>query len=95
MKSTKRLKPSLHPLIPLSTPQTGAAGKTGFWRHHKPLLDASKCNGCGLCIVYCPDSVIQLNKNGKATILYDYCKGCGICEVECPLNAITMVEEER
>ncbi|MFQ5711958.1 MAG: 4Fe-4S binding protein [Candidatus Geothermarchaeales archaeon] len=73
----------------------GAVGKTGTWRYQKPVVDTSRCNGCGLCVVFCPESSIYLNEEKKAIVLYDYCKGCGICEVECKVKAVSMVEEEK
>ncbi len=66
--------------------------KTGDWRTLRPQV-TDKCNGCGICELFCPDSCIVL-ENKKAVIDYDYCKGCGICANECPKQAIEM-EEER
>jgi len=65
--------------------------ETGSWRSLKPVVDAAKCTGCGLCWLYCPESSIT---KGKPVIIdYRYCKGCGICAKECPVKAIVMVEE--
>ena len=76
--------------LAISRPKEGAAGKTGTWRTYKPVVDRELCNECGLCRMYCPDAVIDVELN----IDLEYCKGCGICAKECPKKAITMVREE-
>ena len=68
------------------------APKTGDWRNMKPEVDREKCIGCGTCVKYCPEAVIELNEK-KAEIDYGYCKGCGVCAVECPVKAILMKKE--
>lgn len=66
--------------------------KTGSWRNLKPKILQEKCDGCGICVEFCPEGCIAI-KNGKAEIGYDYCKGCGICAKECPVKAIIMIRE--
>ncbi len=81
--------------IPIITePGSSKKNKTGKWRTMKPVVNAEKCVGCGICAGFCPDSAIEI-KNKKITIDYDYCKGCGICAVECPARTIFMKEEEK
>lgn len=82
-----KLPPSTIVLEPGNTVQN----ETGSWRSLKPVVDAEKCTGCGLCWLYCPEPAITKGK--PAIIDYRYCKGCGICANECPVKAITMVEE--
>ena len=66
--------------------------KTGDWRYFLPLVDQDKCNGCGICELFCPDSSIEIKEKTCIINLY-YCKGCGICASECPRSAITMQAE--
>lgn len=76
--------------LAISRPKEGAAGKTGTWRTFRPVMDRELCNECGLCRMYCPDGVIDVDLN----IDLEYCKGCGICARECPKDAIVMEREE-
>jgi pyruvate ferredoxin oxidoreductase delta subunit len=78
--------------------QAGSAAKylSGDWRVERPIWDAEKCINCHMCWVYCPDSSINTDEEGKVIgIDYDHCKGCGICAAECPpkANAIVMAPE--
>jgi 2-oxoacid:acceptor oxidoreductase delta subunit (pyruvate/2-ketoisovalerate family) len=63
---------------------------TGAWRTERPVLDGERCNGCGLCWLYCPEGCIT---HGTHEIDYAYCKGCGICVVECKRGALTIERE--
>ena len=75
------------------------APNTGDWRYMEPEIDASKCIGCGTCVLHCPEAVIELiaRENGQKTsykklakIDFKYCKGCGVCAAVCPVKAIIM-----
>ncbi|HOF42712.1 MAG TPA: 4Fe-4S binding protein [Candidatus Moranbacteria bacterium] len=81
------------------------APKTGDWKYMKPVVDVSKCIGCGSCIEHCPEAAISLRNRLKeemekssavgkdrkiAEIDFEYCKGCGVCATICPLKAIIM-----
>ncbi len=79
-------------VLPISHPSPGAAGKTGMWRVVKPVVDESKCVGCGTCSTFCPENVVKII-DGKVVIDYEYCKGCGICCKVCPVGAINTVYE--
>ncbi|HET6455250.1 MAG TPA: 4Fe-4S binding protein [Armatimonadota bacterium] len=80
----------------IKKPGTSAEYETGDWRTERPVWDAEKCTSCLICWVYCPDSAIMLNEEGKMIgVDYEHCKGCGICAEECPPKnkAFTMVNE--
>jgi pyruvate ferredoxin oxidoreductase delta subunit len=81
-------------VLPLSRPAPASAGMTGTWRTYRPVPNLQKCIDCGLCWLYCPESVIDWEKGQKIQIDYTYCKGCGICAEVCPVKAIDMVPEE-
>ncbi|MCK9379299.1 MAG: 4Fe-4S binding protein [Candidatus Moranbacteria bacterium] len=76
------------------------APKTGNWRNVRPIVDKEKCTGCGTCVKYCPEAVINLRERRDdskfkklANVDMDFCKGCGVCAVECPFKAIKMEKE--
>ncbi len=54
--------------------------------------DPALCTGCGLCIVTCPFSAIELQaqEDGRqvAHVNVVQCKGCGGCVVACPSGAM-------
>ncbi len=61
----------------------------------KIIIDANRCKGCGLCVEFCPEKVIaldkHLNKNGiNAAIVKKQgkCRGCTFCAIVCPDWAI-------
>ncbi len=82
---------------------------TGYWRYARPAVDKKKCIGCGTCVKFCPEAVIELqtiNKKSQksnvksqmssdkiADIDYCFCKGCGVCAAVCPKKAIIMEKE--
>lgn len=82
----------------ITEPGTAEKYKTGDWRTERPVWDAEKCISCLICWVYCPDSAILVDDEGKMTgVDLDHCKGCGICAEECPpkVKAVTMVPESE
>lgn len=60
------------------------------------VIDEEKCNGCGACIISCPEQAIQIvdtKKGPKAQLVKEfYCDGLGACIGSCPENAITIEE---
>ncbi|MBN2284666.1 MAG: 4Fe-4S binding protein [Deltaproteobacteria bacterium] len=52
-------------------------------------VDTQKCNGCGICVEYCPVEAITMND--VAVIDEKKCTGCEMCIDACPLAAITMI----
>src|ERR1700686_1675129 len=71
-----------------------AAGMTEPASLH-PLIDASKCLGCGACVKACPEQplheVLGLI-DGKAVLVGPAdCIGHGACKIVCPFDAITLV----
>jgi pyruvate ferredoxin oxidoreductase delta subunit len=73
-------------------PEGGTARyyNTGSWRTSTPIWDASNCNNCLLCWIYCPEAAILVKEAKLKGIDYFYCKGCGICAKVCPKNTIKM-----
>jgi ferredoxin len=56
-----------------------------------PLPQIGACQGCGACLLTCPESAIR-PQQGRLTVLADRCTGCGECIEVCPVDAITWKE---
>ena len=49
------------------------------------------CKGCGICIAFCPNEVLELDDEEKVIITNpDRCDLCGLCELRCPDIAIEL-----
>jgi 2-oxoacid:acceptor oxidoreductase gamma subunit (pyruvate/2-ketoisovalerate family) len=54
--------------------------------------ETSRCNGCSLCVVQCPEGIITFKSDpARGTIVHgarfaDYCKVCRECVAACPLD---------
>jgi Pyruvate/2-oxoacid:ferredoxin oxidoreductase delta subunit len=55
-------------------------------------VDLSRCTGCKLCILACPDpNVIRfLAGDKKVQVDETRCKGCGLCITVCPKAALAL-----
>ncbi len=53
-----------------------------------PVVDVFKCDGCKICVKFCPPQIMGLVQN-KAVLLVDLCEECGICNDVCPIGAIS------
>ena len=49
------------------------------------------CKGCGLCIEFCPQHVIEANGSGRPHVAHsERCTACHWCDTHCPDMAITV-----
>ena len=60
-------------------------------------IDAERCKGCGLCVLYCQKGHIKqskaLNKKGAYPVEIlekGECSGCSFCAIMCPDLCITI-----
>lgn len=65
---------------------------TGKLRVHSCLeleLQAEKCDGCGVCVPYCPTGAVSY---GEPTVSFDpeICNGCMGCVIACPNSAMAV-----
>ncbi len=57
----------------------------------EPVIDLSRCLGCGACIEACPESNVLELVHGQAVVVNGArCVGHSACERECPTGAITV-----
>jgi thioredoxin reductase/ferredoxin len=60
-----------------------------------PLIDATRCIGCGSCVKACPEQpehhVLGLIQNKAQLISPSDCIGHGACRAACPVDAIALV----
>jgi len=60
-------------------------------------IDPSRCKGCGLCVLSCPKTSIELADEVDSRGIRvacrrkdQQCSGCGFCYIICPDTAITV-----
>jgi len=54
-----------------------------------PVVDLSRCLGCGTCVAACPeDGVLELVHGQAVVVRGARCQGISACERECPVGAI-------
>ncbi|MBW2536497.1 MAG: CoB--CoM heterodisulfide reductase iron-sulfur subunit A family protein [Deltaproteobacteria bacterium] len=57
-------------------------------------VDESRCGGCGLCVVDCPEHAIALaDRDGRTVSAVDevLCRSCGSCAATCPTGAASQL----
>ena len=69
-------------------------------KKERPVVDYTKCVGCGECVTFCPFSCLELSLTGldRYNTLFPVltpegdkdCTSCGICAKKCPIGVITM-----
>ena len=53
------------------------------------IINRDFCKGCGICIAFCPEKVLELDDEEKAVVAaQEKCTACGLCERLCPDIAI-------
>jgi formate hydrogenlyase subunit 6/NADH:ubiquinone oxidoreductase subunit I len=60
-----------------------------------PSLDDRRCNGCGQCVILCPEGALVMVGRRPQTLLEATCSYCGLCEEVCPSGAIALAYEIR
>lgn len=64
-----------------------------------PVIDQSKCNGCGFCLSVCYYNGLVMVNNVITIVETVECDWCTLCEAVCPTGAIScpfeIVTEEK
>lgn len=78
----------------------GCGARAGKYEMHHSIIPeviVEKCNGCGLCIKWCPSSALTLHvtpytlhKESKIFLDKSKCTGCGECILTCRQGAIKL-----
>ena len=81
--------------VPITAePGTSRMNLTGSWRiAEKPNFLQEDCVDCGMCVIICPEGIIQGEEKNTYWTDYDFCKGCGLCAALCPRDDIEMIPE--
>jgi predicted aldo/keto reductase-like oxidoreductase len=56
----------------------------------KIYIDPGDCEGCGSCLIRCPNHAITMNLKGVAEVNPEICLTCGYCAPVCPTRAIIL-----
>jgi 2-oxoglutarate ferredoxin oxidoreductase subunit delta len=61
----------------------------------KLLINREWCKGCGICVKFCPKTVLELDKAEKAVAVRpEDCICCKLCELRCPDLAIEVQTDQ-
>ncbi len=55
------------------------------------IVKEEKCDGCGLCIQYCPTEMIFIDPESEKAIKCDLCQGDPECVKICPTDALSFI----
>lgn len=59
-----------------------------------PLLNESRCTGCGDCAFVCPTACLEMSGPLPWLPRPNDCVSCSLCAVICPVDAIRMAAVE-
>ena len=59
-----------------------------------PLLDPTRCNGCGDCVVVCPTQCLAMAGALPWLPRPDDCVACALCVLICPTDALRLAPAE-
>jgi ferredoxin len=59
-----------------------------------PLLDETRCVGCGDCVAVCPTACLEMAGPQPWLPRPGDCIHCGVCVVVCPTAALVLQKDE-
>jgi thioredoxin reductase len=61
-----------------------------------PVIDLSRCLGCGTCVAACPEEGVLQLVHGQAVVVNPaQCVGHARCEAECPVSAVVVAIDNQ
>ena len=54
------------------------------------IAEIGACQGCGACLLTCPEHAIRPVAGGRLLVLAARCTGCGQCQEVCPVDVVDM-----
>jgi 2-oxoglutarate ferredoxin oxidoreductase subunit delta len=87
------LKSKRTPILPPPTPE----------KSYEIIIDSEQCDGCKLCLSYCPKELIEISEDKFNSRMLHYaivvkseqCAGCRQCERVCPTVSLYILEKEN
>lgn len=61
----------------------------------KLIVDEEWCKGCGICVEFCPKSVLEMKNDIVNIKNIEQCIQCGQCELRCPDYAIYLEGDDK
>jgi NAD-dependent dihydropyrimidine dehydrogenase PreA subunit len=55
-----------------------------------PLLDETRCTGCGDCVAVCPTNCLEMSAGLPWLPRPEDCIRCNVCVLVCPVNALRL-----
>ena len=60
------------------------------------VINRDWCKGCGICVHFCPNKVLELDDGDKAFAKRPKdCNCCKVCEFMCPDLAIEVITDQE
>lgn len=59
------------------------------------LAVVGACQGCGACLLTCPEHAIRPGVVRPLEVRADLCTGCGECVEVCPVDVVDLVPRPR
>lgn len=56
--------------------------------HELPILDRTRCIGCGECVQLCPTECLRMLEAEPLLVRPRDCIACSVCALICPTEAI-------
>jgi 2-oxoglutarate ferredoxin oxidoreductase subunit delta len=72
-------------------------------KNNRVIIDQASCKGCRLCIITCPEKILELDESTVNSIGYNpavcvdmsKCTACTLCGRICPDSVITIERGEK